>query len=130
MKDYRLDNVLPQSVNQLLFDDLADRVEITVINGGVQDNYFCDNFNTPLKVGGRAVKARKYLMVLEQFQNTWSSSLDLILTDNAKYYYQTKANYLGGILKENEENQILDDDQEQEFKDQLESAKDFLEKVA
>jgi hypothetical protein len=57
---------------------------------GLLDSYFCEigenaKFRFTLKRGGR-VKLRKYLMIIQNVKNEWSSDLTLILTDDKEEY--------------------------------------------
>lgn len=121
MKDYKISNVDYRSLEHVLFNTKKDEYrEVTIISGVLLDNYFCDNFNLSLKIGGRKVKARKHLFALEKFVTTQSSRLELVLTDNDKFYYNKKLDFINSTLKANKEEKFLDNDQ----KIDLEDAKD------
>lgn len=118
MKDYEI-SVTNDGINKLLFGDKYT-FDIDVIQGGLNDNYFIDDWNLGLKLSrGRAVKPRKHLMVLENYLNEWSSDLTLILTDNDKKYFETKRNYLSDYLKENKEDKFLDSEEKAFYKEEL-----------
>ena len=119
MKDYKLSNVDYRSLEHVLFnyDDPNIYREVTIISGVLLDNYFCDNFNLSLKVGGHKVKARKHMFALEKYVNSQTSRLELVLTDNDKLYYQKKLDFINSTLKENKEEQFLDNDQKIDLED-------------
>lgn len=118
MKDYRIYDVDYRSLESVLFNTKKDEYrEVTIISGVLLDNYFCDNFNLSLKIGGHKVKARKHLFALEKYVTSQSSRLELILTDNDKFYYQQKLDFINSTLKANKEEQFLDNDQKIDLKD-------------
>jgi hypothetical protein len=64
--------------------------DVKVFEGVLLDSYFCEigenaKFRFTLKRGGR-VKLRKYLMIIQNVKNEWSSDLTLILTDDKEEY--------------------------------------------
>jgi hypothetical protein len=64
--------------------------DVEVFEGVLLDSYFCEIGENPklkftLKRGGR-VKLRKYLMVIQNVKNEWSSDLAPILTDDKEEY--------------------------------------------
>lgn len=121
MKDYRIYDVDYRSLESVLFNTKKDEYrEVTIISGVLLDNYFCDNFNLSLKIGGHKVKARKHMFALEKYVTSQSSRLELVLTDNDKFYYQKKLDFINETLKANKEEEFLDNDQ----KIDLEDAKD------
>lgn len=79
--------------------EVADRIcsqltqagyNVKVSEGVLLDSYFCEIGENPklkftLKRGGR-VKLRKYLMIIQNVKNEWSSDLTLILTDDKEEY--------------------------------------------
>lgn len=118
MKDYVLNNVDYRSLESVLFNTKKDEYrEVTIISGVLLDNYFCDDFNLSLKVGGRKVKARKHMFALEKYVNSQTSRLELVLTDNDKYYYQQKLDFINSTLEENKKEQFLDNDQKIDLED-------------
>lgn len=122
MKDYVLNNVDYRSLESVLFNTKKDEYrEVTIISGVLLDNYFCDDFNLSLKVGGRKVKARKHLFALEKYVNSQTSRLELVLTDNDKFYYQQKLDFINSTLKANKEEKFLDNDQKINLEDAQQS---------
>jgi len=122
MKDYTLNNVDYRSLEHVLFNTSKDEFrEVTIISGVLLDNYFCDNFNLSLKIGGRKVKARKHLFALEKYVNSQTSRLELVLTDNDKFYYQQKLDFINSTLKANKEEKFLDNDQKIDLEDAQQS---------
>lgn len=64
--------------------------DVKVFEGVLLDSYFCEigenaKFRFTLKRGGR-VKLRKYLMIIQNVKNEWSSDLTLVLTDDKEEY--------------------------------------------
>lgn len=118
MKDYKLSNVDYRSLEHVLFNTKKDEYrEVTIISGVLLDNYFCDNFNLSLKIGGHKVKARKHLFALEKYVNSQTSRLELVLTDNDKLYYNKKLNFINSTLEENKKEEFLDNDQKIDLED-------------
>jgi len=118
MKDYTLNNVDYRSLEHVLFNTKKDEYrEVTIISGVLLDNYFCDNFNLSLKIGGRKVKARKHMFALEKYVTSQSSRLELTLTDNDKLYYNKKLDFINSTLKANKEEKFLDNDQKIDLED-------------
>lgn len=118
MKDYKISNVDYRSLEHVLFNTKKDEYrEVTIISGVLLDNYFCDNFNLSLKIGGRKVKARKHMFALEKYVNSQKSRLELVLTDNDKFYYQQKLDFINSTLKANKEEQFLDNEQKIDLED-------------
>lgn len=112
MKDYRIDGLNNEQVQNLLFGKNSDLIgNIDIVQGGLMDNYFIDNFNLSLTVGNHKVKARKHLIITEEYLNCWSSSETLILTDNDKKYFKLKRDYLSDYLKENKTDHFLSKDE-------------------
>ena len=112
MKDYKLCGLTSEQVQNLLFGKNSDLIgNIDIVQGGLMDNYFVDNFNLSLTVGNHKVKPRKHLIITEEYLNCWSSCETLILTDNDKKYYTTKRDYLSGYLKENKTDHFLNRDE-------------------
>lgn len=122
MKDYKIYDVDYRSLESVLFNTKKDEYrEVTIISGVLLDNYFCDNFNLSLKIGGHKVKARKHMFALEKFVTTQSSRLELVLTDNDKFYYQQKLDFINETLKENKKGEFLDNDQKIDLEDAQQS---------
>ena len=130
MKDYVLSNVNYKSLESVLFNTKKDEYrEVTIISGVLLDNYFCDNFNLSLKVGGRRVKARKHMFALEKYVTSQSSRLELTLTDNDKLYYNKKLDFINSTLKANKEEEFLDNDQKIDLEDAKDSCLYELSKI-
>lgn len=122
MKDYRIYDVDYRSLEHVLFNTKKDEYrEVTIISGVLLDNYFCDNFNLSLKIGGHKVKARKHMFALEKYVNSQTSRLELVLTDNDKFYYQQKLDFINETLKANKEEEFLDNDQKIDLEDAQQS---------
>lgn len=122
MKDYKIYDVDYRSLESVLFNTKKDEYrEVTIISGVLLDNYFCDNFNLSLKIGGHKVKARKHMFALEKYVTSQSSRLELILTDNDKFYYQQKLDFINSTLEENKKEQFLDNDQKIDLEDAQQS---------
>lgn len=112
MKDYKLYGLNSEQVQNLLFGKNSDSLgNIDIVQGGLLDNYFIDNFNLSLTVGNHRVKPRKHLIITEEYLNCWSSSETLILTDNDKKYFKLKRDYLSDYLKENKSDHFLSKDE-------------------
>lgn len=112
MKDYKLYGLNSEQVQNLLFGKNSDSLgNIDIVQGGLLDNYFIDNFNLALTVGNHRVKPRKHLIITEEYLNCWSSSETLILTDNDKKYFKLKRDYLSDYLKENKSDHFLSKDE-------------------
>jgi hypothetical protein len=79
--------------------EVADRIcsqltqagyDVEVFEGVLLDSYFCEigedaKLKFTLKRGG-SVKLRKYLMIIQNAKNEWSSDLTLVLTDDKEEY--------------------------------------------
>lgn len=131
MKDYKIYDVDYRSLESVLFnyDDPNTYRDVTIISGVLLDNYFCDNFNLSLKIGGRRIKARKHMFALEKYVTTQSSRLELVLTDNDKFYYQQKLDFINETLKENKKGEFLDNDQKIDLEDAQQSCIYELSKI-
>ena len=70
--------------------------DVECVTGGTLDNYFCEVGKSNLKLS--RWKLRKYLIVLERFVNEWTSTLELILTDNAETYYNLYNSYTENVM--------------------------------
>lgn len=91
MKDVRMRITMETCDN--IVNTLQERnYDVECIPGGTLDNYFCEVGESNLKLS--RWKLRKYLIVLERFVNTWTSALELILTDNEETYYNLYNNYM------------------------------------
>lgn len=91
MKDVRMKITMGTCNN--IVNTLQERnYDVECVPGGMLDNYFCEVGKSNLKLS--RWKLRKYLIVLECFVNEWTSTLELILTDNAETYYNLHNNYM------------------------------------
>lgn len=70
-------------------EDIAGE-PIEVIDGCLQDNYFFKDTN---EVKINRCKPRKYIMLLENYVNCWSSNHKLIMTDDEKLFFDTLKDY-------------------------------------
>lgn len=129
MKDYKLYGLTNEQVQNLLFGKNSDSIgNIDIVQGGLMDNYFIDNFNLSLTVGSHRVKARKHLIITEEYLNEWSSSETLILTDNDKKYFKLKRDYLSDYLKGNKTDHFLSKDEKDYNRFILKEAVEALKK--
>ena len=120
MKDYTVYGLGSHDVDEFLFDKLDGQIGyIDIFEGGLQNNYFCDDFNVPINVGGHRVKARKHLYVLANYLNEWSSDLTLVLTDSDKKYYTLKRNYLSKYLQDDKKDKFIDVDEKENLRMEL-----------
>lgn len=120
MKDYTVYGLSGHDVDEFLFSKLDGQIGyIDIFEGGLQNNYFCDDFNVPISVNGHRVKARKHLYVLANYLNEWSSDLTLVLTDNDKKYYTLKRNYISQYLKDNKAGKFIDVDEKENLRMEL-----------
>lgn len=91
MKDVRMKITMGTCNN--IVNTLQERnYDVECVPGGMLDNYFCEVGKSNLKLS--RWKLRKYLIVLECFVNEWTSTLELILTDNAETYYNLHNSYM------------------------------------
>ena len=91
MKDVRMRITMEKCDN--IVNALQERnYDVECVPGGTLDNYFCEVGESNLKLS--RWKLRKYLIVLERFVNEWTSTLELILTDNAETYYNLYNSYM------------------------------------
>lgn len=91
MKDVRMRITMETCDN--IVNSLQERnYDVEYVPGGTLDNYFCEVGESNLKLS--RWKLRKYLIVLERFVNTWTSTLELILTDNVETYYNLYNSYM------------------------------------
>ena len=118
MKDYKT-SITNDGINRLLFNGTY-AFNVDIIQGGLNDNYFIDDWNLGIKFSrGKSVKPRKHLIILDSFLNEWSSDSILILTDNDKKYFETKRNYLSDYLKDNKKDKFLDNEEKAFYKEEL-----------
>lgn len=117
MKDYTVYGLSGHDVDEFLFSKLDGQIGyIDIFEGGLQNNYFCDDFNVPISVNGHRVKGRKHMYVLANYLNDWSSDLTLVLTDNDKKYYTLKRNYLSQYLHDNKTDGYLDKEERNDLR--------------
>lgn len=97
MKDVRMAISLKSCDN--IVQALQDRnYDVECAEGCLLDNYFCEFGKSNLKLS--RWKLRKYLIVLERFVNTWTSALELILTDNVEIYYNLYNSYTENVMED------------------------------
>jgi len=71
--------------------DLINLVgDVEEIDGCLQDNYFFSD-TKDIKIGNH--KPRKFIMILENYLNTWSSDHVLIMTDDENLFNSTLNKY-------------------------------------
>lgn len=96
MKDVRMIIDLKSCDN--IIQGLQERnYDVECVEGSLLDNYFCEVGENNLKLS--RWKLRKYLIVLERFVNEWTSTLELILTDNAETYYNLYNSYTENVME-------------------------------
>ena len=96
MKDIKMKITLDACNN--IVNALQERnYDVEYVPGGTLDNYFCEVGESNLKLS--RWKLRKYLIVLERFVNEWTSTLELILTDNAETYYNLYNSYTDNVME-------------------------------
>ena len=91
MKDVRM-RITMENCNNIVNALQERNYDVECVPGGLLDNYFFFLFESNLKLS--RWKLRKYLIVLERFVNEWTSTLELILTDNAETYYNLYNSYM------------------------------------
>lgn len=97
MKDVRMKITMGTCNN--IVNTLQERnYDVECVPGGTLGNYFCEVGESNLKLS--RWKLRKYLIVLERFVNEWTSTLELILTDNAETYYNLYNSYTENVMEE------------------------------
>lgn len=80
MKDYVTQGDM-NSINKLL--ELAEKLNcyIECFEGSLIDNYIIYDAQK-IKIG--RAKSRKYIILVEKYLNSWSSTTEVIMTDNDK----------------------------------------------
>lgn len=116
-KDYKFKTTY-KTIDKIV-RNMSENTDVTIISGGLLDNYFIDDFNAPLIVGGHHIAPRKHFIAYEKYLNSQSSEQIIILTDNDKKYYKMKKDYLSDILAEDKEEQILDSYERENLKEEL-----------
>lgn len=96
MKDVRM-KITMQTCNNIVNVLQKRNYDVECVPGGLLDNYFCEVSESNLKLS--RWKLRKYLIVLERFVNTWTSELELILTDNVETYYNLYNSYTKNVME-------------------------------
>lgn len=93
MKRVEIDINLKQSNEIISGLSNAGHYADEVVPGALLDNVFFDlGPDRGLKIGRK--KLRRYVMLLEHYVNTWSSSTKFIMTDSEKEYRDTLAAYI------------------------------------
>lgn len=118
MKDYVNNNIDYGSFESGLIEASSNSSigQLDIVTGAMIDNIFCDNFNCGIIIGGKRVKKRKHLIIVENYLNSQSSSAKLILTDNDKNYYEFKRNFYAGELHSNKREHFLSSEQKMFYK--------------
>lgn len=78
-KDRVINNLDLKSCDKIIEFAMSNECDINTSEGSLLDNYII--YNTDKIRIGRA-KPRKYIIIVEKFLNGWSSTLQLIQTDN------------------------------------------------
>ena len=83
MKNYKTEitSKTAENISNYLVNNGYD---FEVIEGNLQDNLLAEIGENTLKLG--KIKMRKFIIIVEKFLNEWSSSLEMILTDDAELY--------------------------------------------
>ena len=95
MKDVRMRTM--ENCNNIVNALQERNYDVECVPGGTLDNYFCEVGESNLKLS--KWKLRKYLIVLERFVNEWTSTLELILTDNTETYYNLYNSYTENVME-------------------------------
>ena len=79
MKDYN------REINYKSFNNFANAVieegyDVEVTEGVLNDTLIINNFDKQLSVKG--VKPRRFIILYPKFQNEWSNSFHILMTDN------------------------------------------------
>lgn len=83
MKDYRTE-ISSGCANNVVNYFIENGFNVECREGALLDNYCIEVGENKLKIG--KVKVRNYLIIVEKYLNEWSSSLEMILTDNKETY--------------------------------------------
>lgn len=83
MKDYT--SKISQARADLIVNYLIDHeYPVECVEGALVDDYLVDVGENNLRLGN--VKIRKYLIIIGEYLNEWSSALKLILTDDEEVF--------------------------------------------
>lgn len=85
MKDYRTE-ISSGTADNIVNYFVQNGFDVVCKEGALLDNYCINVGENVLRIG--KVKVRKYLIIVEKYMNEWSSSLEMILTDNIETYEQ------------------------------------------
>lgn len=91
------ENIISMAVN--------DGVDVRQVAGGLQDNVMFEN-ETGIRIGNR-MKARKYIIMVEEYVNEWSSAINLIMTDSIQLYQQYQEEF--DAMDQDAEDAMLDE---------------------
>lgn len=83
MKDYT-SQISQAQADKIINYFIDNDYSVEVAEGTLTDNYLVNVGTNNLKLGH--VKIRKYIVIIGKYLNEWSSTLDLILTDNEKTF--------------------------------------------
>ena len=81
MKDYNR-QITYESLNNFVDYANNEGYIVKVIEGVLNDTYIIFNENRELSVKG--VKARDYIVLYPKFQNSWSNTFHILMTDDEK----------------------------------------------
>lgn len=82
-----------------------DGVDVRQVAGCLQDNVMFEN-ETGIRIGNR-MKARKYIIMVEEYVNEWSSAINLIMTDSIQLYQQYQEEF--DAMDQDAEDAMLDE---------------------
>lgn len=82
-----------------------DGVDVRQVAGSLQDNVMFEN-ETGIRIGNR-MKARKYIIMVEEYVNEWSSAINLIMTDSIQLYQQYQEEF--DAMDQDAEDAMLDE---------------------
>jgi len=83
MKDYRT-KISSQQANSITSYFIENDYDVVCAEGSLIDNYLIKVGENNLKLG--KVKLRKYIIIIGKYLNEWSSTLEMILTDNEEMF--------------------------------------------
>ena len=71
---------------------LDNGYNVEVSEGCMLDSYFIEVGENNLKIG--RAKVRKYLMIIDEYVNEWTSRLKLIMTDDYNKFSEVRNSYI------------------------------------
>ena len=96
MKDVRM-SISLKSCDNIVQALQKRNYDVECVEGCLLDNYFCELGENNLKLS--RWKFRKYMAIVERFVNTWTSKLELILTDSEETYYNLYNSYTKNVME-------------------------------